>query len=56
MLGCADMYHVLGVCMTRHYIVHVQLKQSHLHDWMLSQANDESVVSVCFAGQEWQNK
>ncbi len=48
------MYHLLNVCMTRHYIVHMQLKPSDLHDWMFSQADDESVASVCFAGQGWQ--
>ena len=55
MLGCAVMYHLLNVCMTRCHIVHMQLKQSDLHDWMLSQA-DLSVASVCFAGREWQDE
>jgi len=49
-LGCAIMYHLLNVCMTKHHIVHVQLKQSDLHDWIFSQA-EFSVASLCFAVQ-----
>ena len=53
--GCASICHLLNVCKIRRYIVHVQLKQSQLHDWMLSQVDNESLGSVCFAVQEWQD-